>query len=314
MTSPEPFEGYVFGIGLGRTGSVSLGRALEELGIQTQHFPDDGTKRELLDGARRLRLLTKYRALVDGIQPFFRHLDASYPGSRFILTTRDVSSYVESRLRLGKYMNQLRTKTTPLRRAFLDHLEERNFGSVAPDAEALEAGFHRYHETVRAHFAGRDGDLLEMNVTAGDGWERLCPFLGLTVPPTKFPRANSSGDLDDLSDRTQALWHTVNERLPAGARVLLVDDDALGLDFSAHDATPFPHRDGTYWGPPADSESAVEEFEREGPVDFFVLAWPSFWWMHHYSAFFGYLRARYRPVLEGDVAVVFDCRQPTGVA
>ena len=167
----EPYDGYVFGIGLGRTGSVSLGRALDIVGFRTEHFPKDGTKRELLDGAAQLTLFSNgYRALVDGIQPFFRDLDTNYPGSKFILTTRHVEGYVQSRVRLGRYIDELRRRTTPLRRAFLDHLEESSFGSVNPDAADIEKGFHRYHNAVREHFADREGDVLEMNLAAGDGW------------------------------------------------------------------------------------------------------------------------------------------------
>jgi hypothetical protein len=41
---------------------------------------------------------------------------------------------------------------------------------------------------VREHFADRPGDLLVLDITAGEGWDRLCPFLGLPEPGVPFPR------------------------------------------------------------------------------------------------------------------------------
>ena len=50
---------------------------------------------------------------------------------------------------------------------------------------------HQQHITeVRRHFENRPEDLLELNLTAGEGWECLCPFLGRPIPPIPFPHAN----------------------------------------------------------------------------------------------------------------------------
>ncbi|HEX8335676.1 MAG TPA: sulfotransferase [Pyrinomonadaceae bacterium] len=32
--------------------------------------------------------------------------------------------------------------------------------------------------------------LLVMDITAGDGWEVLCPFLGVEIPDRPFPHEN----------------------------------------------------------------------------------------------------------------------------
>jgi Sulfotransferase domain len=29
-----------------------------------------------------------------------------------------------------------------------------------------------------------------MDITNGDGWDKLCPFLGLDIPDTPFPKSN----------------------------------------------------------------------------------------------------------------------------
>ena len=33
-------------------------------------------------------------------------------------------------------------------------------------------------------------DLFVLDVRGGEGWEKLCPFLGLNVPDVPFPHAN----------------------------------------------------------------------------------------------------------------------------
>jgi hypothetical protein len=61
---------------------------------------------------------------------------------------------------------------------------------VTFDREKFIAAYNRHHADVRRYFADRPGDLMEMNIIEGDGWEKLCPFLGLQVPPTPFPHLN----------------------------------------------------------------------------------------------------------------------------
>lgn len=75
------------------------------LGFRALHFPADvSTRREIvahLDhgnrGALHLSILTKYDAVSDSpICCVFRSLDAAYPGARFVLTTRDEESWLQS--------------------------------------------------------------------------------------------------------------------------------------------------------------------------------------------------------------------------
>ena len=35
--------------------------------------------------------------------------------------------------------------------------------------------------------------LLVMDIIAGDGWDKLCPFLGKPVPEAAFPHRNATG-------------------------------------------------------------------------------------------------------------------------
>ena len=49
--------------------------------------------------------------------------------------------------------------------------------------------FRDHNREVVEYFAGRD-DLLVMDVEKGDGWEKLCGFLGTGIPDTPYPWKN----------------------------------------------------------------------------------------------------------------------------
>lgn len=85
-------------LGLSRTGTKSLSCALNQLGIQCKHYPYDArTQRELASRNARLSILEQYQAIVDiSVVPGYPALDRAYPGSKFILTVRDMDSWLVS--------------------------------------------------------------------------------------------------------------------------------------------------------------------------------------------------------------------------
>lgn len=98
--------------------------------------------------------------------------------------------------------------------------------------------------------------------------------------------------------------------IPVGAPLILVDDQQVDATDLAQGRRvyPFLERDGFYDGPPADSATAIEHLERlrHDGARFFVIAWPSFWWIETYPGLMAYLRQRYRCVLESARLVVFS--------
>lgn len=103
-----------------------------------------------------------------GLLSRFELLDEQYPNSRFILTTRPMEQWLERRA---------------------DHNRARGY-IIDPDGWRAERDAH--HAAVLAHFAGRD-DLLVMDITSGDGFEKLAPFLGRRPPTGGFPWENRAG-------------------------------------------------------------------------------------------------------------------------
>jgi hypothetical protein len=62
---------------------------------------------------------------------------------------------------------------------------------VTDDEDKLRSAFESHTTRVLDHFAGTDR-LLVMDVGNGDGWEKLCPFVGREVPEVAFPHSNRS--------------------------------------------------------------------------------------------------------------------------
>ncbi|MEJ7753802.1 MAG: sulfotransferase, partial [Candidatus Limnocylindrales bacterium] len=60
------------------------------------------------------------------------------------------------------------------------------------------ARYEGHNRAVAQHFRDRPEALLVMRITAGDGWERLCPFLGQAVPDMPFPHVNAAAVRDPV--------------------------------------------------------------------------------------------------------------------
>jgi hypothetical protein len=57
-------------------------------------------------------------------------------------------------------------------------------------AQAWLTAYQNHNRQIRDYFSGQPDRLLVMNVSAGDGWEKLCPFLAAEPPGKPFPHAN----------------------------------------------------------------------------------------------------------------------------
>ena len=85
----------IFGIGFQKTGTSTLGQALEILGYRVKAETPRALIPILRGNFKKIqKIIDKYDALED--TPWFmiyRQLDLLYPGSRFILTLRDKESW-----------------------------------------------------------------------------------------------------------------------------------------------------------------------------------------------------------------------------
>ena len=183
----------VFAVGLNKTGTTSLHRAFEILGFRSAHYwTEEGRLGEIIaDNARRDRpLLTgidHYEALTDWVDrytaPLFRRLDEQYPDSRFVLTTRDLESWLASRER---HVNRM-PNIDALRRQF----PENPWYNL--DIDFWRKQYHDHYAAVRLYFEGRP-NLLEVDLIETPGWPALCDLLERPIPDEAFPFENRSED------------------------------------------------------------------------------------------------------------------------
>ena len=175
----------IFGIGLSKTGTTSLASALQILGFRTRDNMGVERYRAGDVASLDLKVVDSYDALTDTpIPSFFRELDARYPNSRFILTVREKGAWLQSCKK--QFTQKLAEKQNDAhRRLFIDLYETEVF-----DEAKFAKGYDRFVDGVLEYFRNRPQDLLVLDVAAGDGWAKLCPFLGRPQPDVAFPKAN----------------------------------------------------------------------------------------------------------------------------
>ena len=200
----------VFCVGRNKTGTTSLGAALEGLGFK---LGDQAQAEGLLeDWARRdFSRLIEYCDSADAFQdiPFsldytFQALDAAFPGSKFILTTRDSAdewyrSVVEFHTKLiGK--NRLPTaddlRAFPYRETgWMWRAQELAHGVTEKnpyDRETYIRHYEEHNDRVRDYFRHRPDALLVLNLAEPDSLARLCAFLGKPFPGGVMPHLNKT--------------------------------------------------------------------------------------------------------------------------
>jgi hypothetical protein len=188
----------IFGIGLSRTGSKSLTKALTILGYRAIHFPTDPVTRseysQFFDhpsNLLRLNVLDQYDAVLDNpISRVYRQLDQAYPGSKFILTIRDKQSWLRScELWWDRFVDPM-IANDPEYGPFMSLVGKVTYGTQHFDKDLFSESFDSHLTEVTDYFRGRRRDLLVLNICAGDGWQKLAPFTGNTVPYAPFPHLN----------------------------------------------------------------------------------------------------------------------------
>ncbi|MEV0621951.1 sulfotransferase [Nonomuraea sp. NPDC050404] len=189
-----PFPGKVFGIGLMLTGTAGLCSALNRLGLAVPFATDDwNTLHDLRAGRYDLSLLRHFDGAVETVTPFFAQLDRAWPGSKFILLQRDLDAWLADLSVLWGTRELFAAEPSPSgKQHHLRWLHRQSHGTCGYDPDRLARAYTDLATRVREHFRDRPGSLLTMDPHAGDGWERLCPFLGLPPPDEPFPAPDAS--------------------------------------------------------------------------------------------------------------------------
>ena len=179
----------VFGIGLNKTGTTTLGKCGEILGYRCFSGNRSLLKDIILQkDFNRIKETVKQNDLFeDWPWPLiYKELDEMYPNSKFILTVRrNEQVWLES-------LKQHSLRTRP----FL-HSRKLAYGYNFPTHKEKEhIEFYRKHnESVRNHFAGREEDFIEICWESGDDFTKLCNFLGREIPNLAIPHANKGSSV-----------------------------------------------------------------------------------------------------------------------
>jgi hypothetical protein len=172
----------IFGIGFHKTGTTTLDTAFQLLGYNACPVRTDLAKSLVKDDFEpTFEVVRQFDAFQDNPWPIiFKELDAAFPGSKFIMTYRADEKWLKS------IVNSFGTKATLMRR----WIYGQKHGAPQGNEAVYLARYQRHMADVRAYFKDRPNDLLEICWENGEGWEKLCPFLGVPVPEAPFPHAN----------------------------------------------------------------------------------------------------------------------------
>jgi hypothetical protein len=124
------------------------------------------------------------------------------------------------------------------------------------------------------------------------------------TPPKQLPAA--------AARKFHQAQKKLNSLVPAGATVIVVDEEQLRHGLTGLKTLPFLERSGVYWGPPPHDASAIAELERmksEGAT-MIAFVWPCFWWLETYAVFHQYLRSHFRCAVADDHVLIFDLTRP----
>lgn len=194
----------ILGAGFGRTGTLSLKFALDQLGFgPCHHMYEVRQSQQQVDWWHAAAMGQKldWDAVFTGFQSqvdwpgsvYWKELSAHFSDAKVILTDRDPDAWYDS-----------------ISKTILPASERGRHED--PDPLNRKASEMMYHISLQGIFEGRLGDrdyaikrmldhrqevidtidadrLLVFGV--GDGWEPLCDFLGVPVPDQAFPRGNS---------------------------------------------------------------------------------------------------------------------------
>ncbi len=206
----------VIGTGFGRTGTMSLKLALEELGFGNCYhmyelikhpeelaYWEKAKKGETVDWDE---LFTGYQSGVDfPVILFYEELIKKYPDAKIIHTTREPESWYKSFQdtilwavkpslpRILKMLVQLPFSSH--KRKFLQVLKfngemiDEMFGKDAKNnKQHVIDVFNAYNKKVLETIPKERSLVFDIK----SGWEPLCAFLNVPVPTTPFPKVNSS--------------------------------------------------------------------------------------------------------------------------
>ncbi|MEQ9302229.1 MAG: sulfotransferase [Cyclobacteriaceae bacterium] len=189
---PDMDRPKIFGIGLSRTGTTSLNKALQVLGFHSIHWTNPHTK-DLIGGSDYFQ----FDAFTDITTSYnFEELYRRFPNAKFIYTPRAVADWVRSmevhhrnyrgisdiaQLNNANNMDRFRGKASMIA------------SQLFTQYSSWKVAYEIFHDRVNSFFESNNRNrLLVLDVCGGEGWEKLCGFMDVTVPDVEFPTSNQT--------------------------------------------------------------------------------------------------------------------------
>ncbi|KAJ5216413.1 uncharacterized protein N7498_002820 [Penicillium cinerascens] len=215
-------------LGMPRTGTISIRMAFEALGYRPFHgrmMDEMPHLYPLWTEALQARYYgigkeftrEEYNKLFDGFNVscnipgtlLAEGLIKAYPEAKVILTTRDVDKWLES-----------------MKQSVDSAVRWKSFDWLAPWDPKVIGPWWRYHKFTHAlrpliapqgerqaylNYYARIKELVPANQLLefhpSDGWEPLCEFLGVQIPPEPFPHVNNTDQF--LAGRKKRWWRMI---------------------------------------------------------------------------------------------------------
>jgi hypothetical protein len=183
----------VFCVGFHKTGTTSIGKAMELIGLKNIHGA--GLIRSAVGDTRMMELLFRedyelFFKLAEEYDTFndnpwfkiYKALDHRFPNSKFILTLREEKEWYESAVRyFGESSSAMR-------------LWLYGKGNPNENRDRFVNVYRKHNLEVQNYFARRPTDLLALSLNETDKMNKITKFLGMPENGIVFPHYNKSHD------------------------------------------------------------------------------------------------------------------------
>lgn len=191
----------IFGIGLHRTGTTTLGDCLIQLGFTPQanwntsaNFIPHYHLGEYEEIYKHANCFRSFQDSPWNHGDFYKFLDKKFPNSKFILTKRNENTWYRSFKKHWTPLGETKTNTSrhPLGKIYHKNLfrfEKDCFDNYEAYYKAI---YNIRNDEIIDYFKNRKNDFLIIDWEEGDGWEKLCPFLNRPLLKIPLPHHNKT--------------------------------------------------------------------------------------------------------------------------
>ncbi len=203
-----------FCVGLNKTGTTSLKKAFEDLGFlvgnqrKAEHLSEYYFKGNFAPIVRYCKSAQVFQDVPFSYPGTYRHLDAAFPGSKFILTIRKnpeiwYNSVVRFHAKLfggGVIPDAQRLANARyVRKGWMLENVLSLYGTSVENPYDKDAMIHHYkkhNKEVVSYFASRTHDLLVVDLSLDSAYPSFCRFVGAPSPLyDRFPWENKTDDV-----------------------------------------------------------------------------------------------------------------------